>query len=315
MAGKRLLDTALVLAATRTIAKQHVRIRTEQVEHWSQTSSLAKAVKYQTDRVTVTASAAAALARRLNETPPEQYHTQSSGTSADDSVPRPDSVAPGTGGAGTIGLQQDHHYERAAQNATQEPVSPGQLDVRQEQATGVTTPDGSIPTRVAPNSTPDSDFYSERDLNKHHDIIPPSHNHTSADGSRPEASEVPSPASIPSHNAIPEQETANDINTDIFHSPKIAQMLTGRGKPTKEEYELRLRKARNTPIDDTPPALGHDQDTFNVRRGGSGSASGAGEHSLSKSQTGLAPHDQEDVHNLAAGLANDVQAAARVRRF
>ncbi|KAI9661349.1 MAG: hypothetical protein M1831_003082 [Alyxoria varia] len=70
MSGRRLLDTAALAKVARSIAKQHVRIRTEQAEAWSKTSTVAKAVKDQTDRVTVTAQAASELARRLNESAP-----------------------------------------------------------------------------------------------------------------------------------------------------------------------------------------------------------------------------------------------------
>lgn len=67
MAGRRLLDATKLLNATRKIAQQHLELRTEQLDRYNKTSTLAKAVKSQTDRVTVTAQAAIALARRLNE--------------------------------------------------------------------------------------------------------------------------------------------------------------------------------------------------------------------------------------------------------
>lgn len=70
MAGKRLLDAAKLFNAGRSIAKQHFGLRREQWEVYSQTSSLAKAVKSQTDKFTVTAGAAYELARRFNETGP-----------------------------------------------------------------------------------------------------------------------------------------------------------------------------------------------------------------------------------------------------
>lgn len=67
MSGKRVLDAARLLGAARNIAKTHAEIRSEQWKVFTQTSQLAKAVKSQTDRFTVTAGAAYQLARRLNE--------------------------------------------------------------------------------------------------------------------------------------------------------------------------------------------------------------------------------------------------------
>lgn len=67
MAGKRLLDAAKLLNAAAAVGKQHAALRRQQWELYGQTSSLARAVKEQTDRVTVTAGAAWELARRLSE--------------------------------------------------------------------------------------------------------------------------------------------------------------------------------------------------------------------------------------------------------
>ena len=67
MAGRRLLDAAKLFNAARSVAKQHWVLRSEQVDAFNKTSTVAKAVKDQTDRVTLTAQAAIALARRLNE--------------------------------------------------------------------------------------------------------------------------------------------------------------------------------------------------------------------------------------------------------
>ncbi|KAF2457253.1 ubiquinone biosynthesis protein coq-8 [Lineolata rhizophorae] len=70
MSGRRLIDAAKVLRASQTIAKQHVALRSQQLDVFTKTSSLARAAKSQADRVTVTARAAIALAERLRETAP-----------------------------------------------------------------------------------------------------------------------------------------------------------------------------------------------------------------------------------------------------
>jgi hypothetical protein len=81
MAGKRLLDVAALFNASRAVAQKHLTLRSQQLETWNNTSSLAKAVKNQTDRVTETAKAASFLATRLNESAPSW--------TADD-IPSPD---------------------------------------------------------------------------------------------------------------------------------------------------------------------------------------------------------------------------------
>ncbi|EME43342.1 hypothetical protein DOTSEDRAFT_72680 [Dothistroma septosporum NZE10] len=70
MAGKRLLDAAKLFTAGRHVANSHFAIRREQWGLYIRTSSLARAVKSQTDRVTVTVGAAIELAKRFNEDAP-----------------------------------------------------------------------------------------------------------------------------------------------------------------------------------------------------------------------------------------------------
>jgi len=70
MAGRRLLDFVKLVNASRNVAKQHVELRAKQLDVYNKTSTLAKAVKHQTDRVTLTVQAAASLAQRLNEEVP-----------------------------------------------------------------------------------------------------------------------------------------------------------------------------------------------------------------------------------------------------
>ena len=70
MAGKNLLDVAKLFNAGRSIAKQHIVLRQQQWDVYSKTSTLARAAKQQTDRVTVTAGAAYELVKRFNETGP-----------------------------------------------------------------------------------------------------------------------------------------------------------------------------------------------------------------------------------------------------
>ena len=95
MAGKRLLDVTKLFTAGRSVAKQHVELRQKQWDVYSKTSSLAKAVKSQTDRVTVTAGAAFDLARRFSETGPSWQQHPSTGPgryNAEDSGTQRDSV-------------------------------------------------------------------------------------------------------------------------------------------------------------------------------------------------------------------------------
>lgn len=155
MAGRRLLDAAKLFGASRSIAKHHLTIRSQQWDVFTQTSTLARAVKNQTDRVTVTARAAYALARRVNEKPPS-YTSDSTGyqtqTYQDETtIPRQETVqASERPYDGDQGLKQDHHYKRSEQNAVAEDPPKDDLHVLQEKAGRHPLPDGTIPPKDSP---------------------------------------------------------------------------------------------------------------------------------------------------------------------
>jgi aarF domain-containing kinase len=67
MSGKRILDAAKLASAGRAVGAKHFELRRQQWRVWTEGSGLGRAVKSQTDRVTVTAGAAWQLARRVSE--------------------------------------------------------------------------------------------------------------------------------------------------------------------------------------------------------------------------------------------------------
>ncbi|KAI9721482.1 MAG: hypothetical protein M1812_002244 [Candelaria pacifica] len=161
MAGKWLLDAAAVFNASRSIASKHVALRSHQLEAYNQTSTLAKAVKSQTDRVTLTIRAASALTQRFNESP-QSYSTQAQQGPA---VPSNESTGGTSAGRGRReGLEQDHFYERSESNVAAEPLPDGDLGLRQERPEGHTLPDGTIPPAESPVDAPlrDKDVFSKR---------------------------------------------------------------------------------------------------------------------------------------------------------
>lgn len=146
MAGRRLLDAARLFSASGSVARHHFNIRSQQWEVFTQTSSLAKAVKNQTDRVTLTARAAYALSRRVNETGPAYAQT----SRHEEPIPSQETVQ---GADGTNiheeGLGQDHHWNRSEQNAAAEAPPADDLHVTQEKARRHPLPDGTIPPEGA----------------------------------------------------------------------------------------------------------------------------------------------------------------------
>lgn len=301
MAGRRLLDAALLFSASRAIARQHFRIRGEQLDVWSRTSTIAKAVGL----------------RRVNAAdlqpshPPQPHIVQTQRADEAETVPRQESVE---GQQDVVqpaeGLKQDHHYKRSEENTANEPVHESELGVKQEKPANIPTPDGTIPPQGAPIATPKA-----KPVNA--DVVP---GRLDAEPQHPSAQEQTSstPVSapqekIPSHEAVPEQdEVPEGVNTDVFHSPRVAKMLGGRtNDPRRMRMEdLRMQGATGTPLQQT----NMNQDTFNVRNTQADQAvhvKSMPEQPQASSQPIQQQTPQTDsIQDLAASIASEATAAS-----
>lgn len=149
MAGRRLVDAAKLFNASKSIAQKHIALRSNQLDAFNKTSTLAKAVKNQTDRVTLTAAAAIELSKRFSEEAPSYARAaaqQATGTQHED-IPRKDTVkrdAPPD--IHREGLEQDHHYDQSEQNTAVRPPPEAELEVEQKEAPRRPLPDGTIPS-------------------------------------------------------------------------------------------------------------------------------------------------------------------------
>lgn len=204
MSGKRLLDAAAILRASRAVASKHVALRRSQLNNYNETSSLVKAVRSQTDRVTLTVQAASALPGRFNEAKPE-YSTQTQ----DAGVRRQSQSKTIQDGVGKAkddtsekqGLEQDHFYQRSEENTAADPPPGSNLSVKQEKATRYPLPDGSIPTspNVGEVGTHDEVHYSDRPLAEATKVPLTGDRHEMGDGLQPTASgrtSIPDPADL-----------------------------------------------------------------------------------------------------------------------
>lgn len=167
MAGRRLIDAAKLFNASKSIAQQHIKLRSQQLDVYSKTSTLAKAAKSQTDRITLTVEAARALSKRLNEDLPQ--YAQAAAQRATDTqnadhpikeTAREERPREDTKG----GLKQDHHYDQSRQNTKAEPPAEEELDVQQEKAKRRPLPDGTIPSAglALEGDSKGQDTFSER---------------------------------------------------------------------------------------------------------------------------------------------------------
>ncbi|KAI4654630.1 uncharacterized protein J4E79_008504 [Alternaria viburni] len=174
MAGRRLVDAAKLFNASKSVAQKHVALRSNQWDAYNKTSSLAKAVKNQTDRVTLTAAAAIALSQRFSEEAPSyakaaaERATNTQWTQQAD-IPRRDTVKRDTPVEGVReGVEQDHHYDRSGQNSAQAPPPTEELEVEQKKAPRSPLPDGTIPSQglTLEQEEKGKDVFSERPVHE-----------------------------------------------------------------------------------------------------------------------------------------------------
>ncbi|KAL6713098.1 hypothetical protein ACLMJK_009219 [Lecanora helva] len=148
MTGRRLLDAAVIFSAARGVASKHVALRGQQLDAFNKTSTLARAAKSQTDRITLTVKAASALAGRFNE-PSPRYSTQASQTGPPDKSPSSQNQNHAEKPNGTLeekqGLAQDHFYRKSSENSTAESPPKDDLEIKQEKARRPVLQDGSVP--------------------------------------------------------------------------------------------------------------------------------------------------------------------------
>jgi len=258
MAGKRLLDALKLANASSSIAKQHFAIRRQQWDVYTRTSSLAKAVKSQTDRVTVTAAAGLELARRFNETGPvwqdrsadaRREAAPSSQTSEDVGVPT-QGVGVATGTEREVKQRADSVVETARDQvaeASREEHDDGTLSSLrrrelQRQA------ERQIPSATADAegeqpATSGQDTFSTRNDHASPELssLPrtklPKHTDSTPDAS---ASKDLNQDTFPTPQAEPEA-APEGVNTDVFSSPKVSQMLRKSGEAKKNPYANRQK--------------------------------------------------------------------------
>ncbi|CAK3839363.1 ABC1, mitochondrial [Lecanosticta acicola] len=260
MAGKRLLDAAKLFSAGRAVTKQHLVLRKEQWDLYTRTSGLARAVKNQTDRFTVTVGAAVELAKRFNETAPSWEQGR-------------DEVQRGAEGVKRRAEQSVQKATLEAENLAKdignvaENAGFGDVATSQASAAGQSADDGTlaslrkreqqrqseaqIPSQAAdtqPGQTFGQDTFNERSQRiapelsslprkklPLHAEDPPSMLHASGTPAlNPDT--FPSPG-IP--NKSGEENLPDGVNINAFHSPRISRMLGQAGSDIKNPYAKR----------------------------------------------------------------------------
>lgn len=160
MSGRRLLDAAALLKAARGVASRFVAIQRHQLNTYSKTSSLTKAVRYQTGQSTL--KVGAGFVRVASSVHDSKEHAPGN------EAPVP-SQASTNGGRKQVekksGLEQDHFYTKSEANTAQ-PLPDSELGVTQEKPKRYPLIDGSISGAKSDISVPKRDHDSSFETTK-----------------------------------------------------------------------------------------------------------------------------------------------------
>lgn len=149
MLGKRVLDAIALLKASRGVASHHLSIRLKQLDVYSKTSTLVKAVKSQADSAPRIKLSSALRFRPSSSLASSQKPYSCNADAKSEQIPSTESVRKPSGERGsTEGLEQDHHY-KPEDNSVADDVVSEDLEVQQEEAKRHPLPDGTIPTGEA----------------------------------------------------------------------------------------------------------------------------------------------------------------------
>ncbi|GAM86725.1 hypothetical protein ANO11243_047440 [Dothideomycetidae sp. 11243] len=274
MSGKRLLDAARVYGALKSVARNHITIRSQQIDTFAKTSTIAKAVKNQTDRITVTAGAAYALAKRLR--PPNAGST----------IPRPFAES------SKHPLDQEHQKGKEFEPKESDESTIPVPTLAEEQTQG--SSDRQVPSlgAITEPHMDSADTFSERS----HETAPslpdqsqahiPDHAETREGMHNVNQQKINQDvyySSTPEskRDLVVEETTPEGIDLNVFHSPQVAGLIRSRGSDDRRKaYEMKMNAARQSRA----------------------SAERVTSQHIEKS----AIAEEEDTHNLAQTLAAEV---------
>lgn len=245
MSGKRLLDAIQFLNVAKSVATKHVAVRQRQLDVFTRTSSITKGVKSRADGVILTAQAAAALAKRFNEpsTPSSAPKTDnSSATTQPSSASRATQETGPEQRSSTLSADEAKKHQRQAEFqipslAAEHTSNDGMngLNVSRQQdvfykPSQESTPElSSLPRKKMPQTTADGQGSVGLDINA--DVF---HSSMKTGESTP---------------VTDKEELPDEIMQNIFHSPRVANMLSGKKSPLDKGADSRTSRYSRRPTE------------------------------------------------------------------
>lgn len=229
MSGRRLLDIIQLLNVSKTVAAKHLAIRQHQLDVYTRTSSLTKGIKEQTEGLILTAQAAAALARRFNDTSPPPPTSPSPTTVSADPSANPAPSSPKAAEKTITSPTSDNARVQEHDVELQIPSTTAQYTVTEKPAGLNISPQQDVFYEPSRQTAPDTSALPRV-------TIPEAAADVQAGGGDGLNADVFHAATGPEIKATPEaqQEIPEEMMQDIFQSPRVSRLLAGKHKMKRD---------------------------------------------------------------------------------
>lgn len=208
MSGKRLLDALQFLNVSKTVAAKHLAIRQHQLDVYTRTSSFTKGIKAQTEGLVLTAQAAAALARRFDDSPP----------------PSPANFADSTAEKAPTSPPADRSHKLQHQAGHQIPAEAADFTAEQNSDTLNVSHQQDVFYKPSTQSGPDLSSLPRVKLPNVAGDAQAGGNGLNADVFTSPVSDKPAPA----------EEMSEEMIQGLFHSPRVSRMISGKPPPRRD---------------------------------------------------------------------------------
>ena len=139
------MDFNTLLRASLVIASKQCGLQARQFDVYNKSSSLANAIKRQSDSAKTIIETASILTQQFSTAVPSYSTRVGKERGEEIAIPSPESVTVDQKDAvPKQGIEQDHFYEWSQKNTTTQPILDGELEFEQNQATQTPLPDGTI---------------------------------------------------------------------------------------------------------------------------------------------------------------------------
>ena len=307
MIGRRLLDVAAILKASRAVASKHFALQEHRFDTYNKTSSLAKAFKSQSDRVTLTLRAAVALNQRFKDpvTPDLSSVQKAHDQGRKNLIPKEESVGNSEIRTEKDDIELEQGFEGIQEKSVTQAVSNSDQEGEGLEAV-VGLPKESITEAVYKDVK-----HSQKQAQRTQELPPVPVQEPRADPQLISLGDTQARRSAldgePKSQNYEDVEPLKDVYSEIFHSPRVAKLLSRNRSLDGHGQGAKANGIKQTPVTPYKSSVADDRNSkLDTRTGASDTMIKPSKEQSTRplaSQSGL----EADIHDLATDVLEENQ--------